>query len=229
MSERRVPDPSLGASESPPAARPSPRVPLALLAAVAAVTAWSAWRPKDVGIWFLEAAPLLAAVPLLWLTWRRFPLTSLAYVCIALHGVVLLYGAHTTYAETPLGNWARDAFGLARNHYDRLGHVAQGFFPAVVVREVLVRCTPLRPGGWLFFLVLCVCVSVAAAYELAEWAVAVAGPEAQGTAFLATQGDVWDTQWDILLCGLGATASQLVLARLHDRQLARLAPAARRG
>jgi putative membrane protein len=202
----------------------NPRTPLALLAAVAAVTAWSLWKPADLATWFLETGPLLAAIPLLWATWRRFPLTALAYVCIALHGVVLLYGAHSTYAETPLGNWARDAFGFQRNHYDRLGHLAQGFFPAIVAREVLVRTSPLRPGAWLFFLVFCVSITVAAVYELAEWAVAVLGPEAQGVAFLGTQGDVWDTQWDILLCGIGCVAAQLLLARFHDRQIAALPP-----
>ena len=132
-----------------------------------------------------------------------------------------MLGGHYTYAEVPLGFWARDLFGLARNHYDRLGHFIQGFVPAIVVREILLRKTPLRPGGWLFFLVTSVCLAISALYEFIEWWTALLSGEA-AMAFLGTQGDVWDTQWDMFLCLLGALASQIVLARLHDRELARL-------
>jgi putative membrane protein len=156
-------------------------------------------------------------------TRRRFPLTPLAYRLIFVHALILMLGGRYTYAEVPLGFWVRDALGLARNHYDRLGHFAQGFVPAIVAREILVRKSPLRRDGWLFFLVACVCLSVSAIYELVEWWTAVATGEA-ATAFLGTQGDPWDTQWDMFLALLGALTAQLTLARVHDRQLDRLPP-----
>jgi putative membrane protein len=179
----------------------------------------SAIRPRDMLTWVLEVAPVLAGVPLLVLTWRRFPLSPLCYRLLFLHALVLMAGGHYTYAEVPLGFWVQDALGLARNHYDRLGHIAQGFVPAILAREILLRRTTLRPGGWLFVLVTAVCLAVSALYELAEWGAAVAlGESAQ--AFLGTQGDPWDTQWDMFLALVGAITSQLVLARIHDRQLA---------
>ncbi|MCU0841359.1 MAG: DUF2238 domain-containing protein [Thiobacillaceae bacterium] len=191
-----------------------------LLTLVLGVLAWSGWLPRDRFVWFLEVVPVLIALPLLLATWRRFPFTPLAYVLIALHAVVLMVGGHYTYAEMPLFNWLRDTLDLARNHYDRVGHVAQGFFPAIVAREILVRASPLRPGGWLTFLVVCVCLAISAFYEMIEWWVAVASGD-EAVAFLATQGDVWDTQWDMFLALLGAIASLLLLSRLHDRQLRR--------
>jgi putative membrane protein len=154
-------------------------------------------------------------------TRRRFPLTPLAYRLIFVHALILMLGGRYTYAEVPLGFWVKDALGLARNHYDRLGHFAQGFVPAIVAREILIRKTPLRPGRWLFFLVTCVCLAVSAVYELVEWWTAVATGEA-ATAFLGTQGDPWDTQWDMFLALLGALIAQLALARVHDGQLERL-------
>lgn len=197
------------------------RYHLALLALTLGVLAWSGHGPKDRFTWFLEVAPVLVGLPLLAWTWRRFPFTPLAYGLMALHGVVLMVGGHYTYAEMPLFDWIRDALGLARNHYDRLGHVAQGFFPAIVAREILVRASPLKPGGWLFFLAACVCLALSACYEMLEWWVAVASGD-EAVAFLATQGDVWDTQLDMFLALLGALCSLLLLGRWHDRQLARL-------
>ncbi len=191
------------------------------LALTLAVLAWSAVAPKDRFTWYLEVAPVLVALPVLGLTYRRFAFTPLAYALMALHGVVLMVGGHYTYAEMPLFNWLRDAFELSRNHYDRVGHVAQGFIPALVAREILLRRSPLRPGRWLFFLVTCVCLAISAAYELVEWWVAEASGD-EAVAFLATQGDVWDTQWDMFLALLGAVSSQLLLGRWHDRQLSRL-------
>ena len=192
------------------------------------VTAWvvlglvgSGLGPHDRFTWWLEVAPILMAAPVLFATYRRFPLSPLAYVLIGMHASILMLGGHYTYAEVPLGYWARDALGLARNHYDRLGHFAQGFIPAVVIREVLLRISPLRPGRWLFFLVVCVALALSAVYEFIEWWTALLTGES-ATAFLGTQGDPWDTQWDMFLCTLGALASQLLLARLHDRQLARM-------
>ena len=187
------------------------------------VLAWSGWQPRDLFTWFLEVAPVLVGLPLLMLTFRRFPLTSLAYALLAIHAVILMVGGHYTYAEMPLFNWLRDAFELSRNHYDRLGHVAQGFVPAIVAREILLRRSPLRPGKWLFFLVSCVCLAISACYEFIEWWVALASGD-DAVAFLATQGDVWDTQWDMFLALCGALASQLLLTRWHDRQLATLEP-----
>jgi putative membrane protein len=194
---------------------------LALLASAGAVLVWSAIAPHDRLTWFLEIAPLVVAVPLLGLTWRRFPLTPLVYVLIALHAVILMVGGHYTYAEVPVGFWVQQALGLARNHYDRLGHFAQGFVPAMIAREVYLRRTPLRRGGWLFFLVTCTCLAISAFYEFTEWWAALAGGDS-ATAFLGTQGDVWDTQWDMFLAFLGSLAAQLTLARVQDRQLRRL-------
>lgn len=174
--------------------------------------------PRDRATWWMEVAPVLLVLPLLWWTRDRFPLTPLLTLLIAIHGVILCYGAHYTYAEVPLGHWVRDTLGLSRNHYDRLGHFAQGFVPAIAVREVLLRCTPLQRGGWLFFLVTAVCLAISALYELIEWWAALAfGGGAD--AFLGTQGDVWDTQSDMFLCLIGALVAQLTLARVHDRQL----------
>ncbi len=160
----------------------------------------------------------MVGVVVLAATYGRFRFSRLAYGMMWMHAVVLLIGAHYTYAEVPLFNWIRDTFELARNHYDRIGHLAQGFFPAIVAREILLRRSPLRPGKWLFFLVVTVCLSISAFYEMLEWWVAVATGDS-ATAFLATQGDVWDTQWDMFLALCGAIAAQLLLARRHDRSL----------
>jgi putative membrane protein len=194
------------------------REPLVLLAVGLVLLAWSGLRPHDRFTWLLEVAPILIAVPVLIATRRRFPLTPLAYRLILVHAVILMLGGHYTYAEVPLGFWVQRALGLARNHYDRLGHFAQGFVPAIIAREVLLRRTPLRRGGWLFFLVTCVCLAISALYEFVEWWTAVATGEA-ATAFLGTQGDPWDTQWDMFLALLGSLTAQATLARVHDRQL----------
>jgi putative membrane protein len=200
---------------------PSRRLPLALLALAIVALAVSGIGPKDRFTWFLEVAPVLVGAPILVATARRFPLTPLLYVLLFLHALVLMAGGHYTYAEVPLGEWAKSAFGFARNHYDRLGHLMQGFVPAVLAREVLLRKTPLRRGGWLVTLVTSVCLAFSALYELIEWAMALATGEA-ATAFLGTQGDPWDTQWDMFLALCGALLSQALLRRFHDRQLARL-------
>jgi putative membrane protein len=169
----------------------------------------------------LEVAPIFAAVPVLVATYRRFPLTPLSYRLVFLHALILMAGGHYTYAEVPLGYWVRDLLGLARNHYDRLGHFAQGFVPAILVREILRRKTPLPPGDWLFFLVTCVCLAISAAYELVEWATAVVSGSA-AMAFLGTQGDVWDTQWDMFLALLGAVSAQIFLWKRNEKELEQL-------
>lgn len=194
--------------------------PLPWLALVLAVLAWSGVGPRDRFTWFLEVVPVLIGLPVLALAWRHFPFTPLLCGLMAMHAVILMVGGHYTYAEMPLFNWLRDALDLSRNHYDRVGHVAQGFVPAMIAREILLRRSPLGPGKWLFFLVTCVCLAISAFYEMLEWWVAEASGD-QAVAFLATQGDVWDTQWDMFLALLGAVSSQLLLGRWHDRQLAR--------
>ena len=197
------------------------REPLVLLVVGLALLAWSGLRPHDYFTWLLETAPIFIGVPVLVATRRRFPLTPLAYRLIFVHALILMTGGHYTYAEVPLGYWVKDALGLARNDYDRLGHFAQGFVPAILAREILLRKTPLRRGGWLFFLVTCVCLAISACYELVEWWTAVATGEA-ATAFLGTQGDPWDTQWDMFTALIGALAAQLTVARVHDRELSAL-------
>jgi putative membrane protein len=198
------------------------REPFVLLIVGLAIFVALGIRPSaDRLTWVLENFPIAIAVPILIATYRRFPLTPLAYRLIFLHALVLMVGGHYSYANVPLGNWVRDAFGLARNPYDRLGHFAQGFVPALIAREVLLRTTPLRRGGMLAFLVVSVALAISAAYELVEWCAALATGEA-ATAFLGTQGDPWDTQWDMFLALVAATVSLVLLARLHDRQLARL-------
>jgi putative membrane protein len=195
----------------------------ALAAVLAAVTAWSWHQPADRLTWWLEAFPVVVAVPLLIATRGGFPLTRLLYWLIALHSVVLLVGAHYTYAQVPLGFWMQETLGFARNHYDRIGHLAQGFIPAMVAREILLRRRVVSTAGWRFFLICCFVLALAASYELLEWWTAVIAEEG-AIAFLGTQGDVWDTQWDMLLALIGALVAQLALARLHGRQLAQVAP-----
>jgi putative membrane protein len=195
--------------------------PLLLLLGAGLALAISGIGPYDRVTWMLEVAPVLIAAPILVATYRRFPLTPLVYRLLFLHALILVLGGHYTYARVPLGFWIQDLFDLGRNHYDRLGHLAQGFVPALVAREVLLRTSPLRPGGWLFFLVLCVCLALSAFYEMIEWWAALLGGES-AAAFLGTQGDVWDTQWDMFLALCGAAASQLLFRGAQDRALARL-------
>lgn len=199
----------------------SHRYALALLMVFGAVLSWSALHPHDYFTWFLEVFPTFIALPILLLTYRKFPLTPLLYSLILLHAVILMVGGHYTYAEVPLFNWLHDTFDLARNYYDRVGHFAQGFVPAMIAREILIRKEIVRGKGWLFFLVTCICLSISAMYELIEWRVSVATGTA-ADAFLGTQGDVWDTQWDMATALIGAIVAQLALAKIHHRQLERL-------
>jgi putative membrane protein len=192
-----------------------------LIAVVLVALVISGIEPADRMTWILEVLPVLAGLPILVVSHRRFPLTPLAYWLLAAHALILILGGHYTYSKVPLGFWFQDLFDLSRNHYDRLGHVAQGFVPAIVARELLLRLSPLERGGWLSFLVLCVCLAISAFYEMIEWWVAIAAGFA-AEAFLATQGDVWDTQWDMFLALCGAGLALLTFGRLHDRQLAGL-------
>lgn len=201
-------------------ASPLTGFPLVFLLAASLVFVWSGIGPRDPWTWVLEVLPVVVGGILLAATYRRFPFTRLAYSLIAFHMMILCVGGHYTYAEVPLFNWIRDAFGLARNHYDRLGHFAQGFVPAILAREILIRKDVVRRGGWLFFLVLCVCLAISAVYEFFEWGTALAAG-AKSDAFLGTQGDPWDTQNDMWMALLGALTAQLTLSRRHDRELSR--------
>ncbi|MEO6191370.1 MAG: DUF2238 domain-containing protein [Thermoanaerobaculia bacterium] len=195
--------------------------PAVLLVLGALALAASAVNAYDRVTWILEVFPILLGVPLLIATRRRFPLTPLAYRLLFLHSLILMLGGHYTYARVPLGFWLQDLLDLARNPYDRLGHFAQGFVPAILAREILLRRDVVRRGGWLFFLVTCVCLALSACYEFFEWGSAVLGGAAADD-FLGTQGDPWDTQWDMFCAFLGALTAQLTLGRAHDREIARL-------
>ncbi|MDX1517093.1 MAG: DUF2238 domain-containing protein [Woeseiaceae bacterium] len=190
----------------------------ALVFAVVAV--WSGINPKDVLTWFLEALPALLAAAILAGTRRRFPLTPLTYVLILLHCIILLVGAHYTYSDVPLGEWVADWFDHGRNNYDKLGHLAQGFVPAIVAREIVLRLVVFRTRAWMNFFIVAMCLGISAFYELIEWWVALLSDQA-ADAFLGTQGFVWDTQSDMLLALIGAIAALATLARWHDAQLAR--------
>ncbi|TVO68053.1 DUF2238 domain-containing protein [Denitromonas ohlonensis] len=193
----------------------------ALVAIVLVALAVSGISPHDRLTWWMEVAPVLMALPLLMATHRRYPLTRLVLALIAVHALILILGATYTYARVPLGFWLQDVFDFARNPYDRIGHFAQGFVPAMVARELLLRLQVLRRPRWLFFLVCCICLAISATYELIEWLAAVVmGGQAED--FLGTQGDPWDTQSDMALALLGAVFAQMLLGRRHDRWLARL-------
>lgn len=191
-----------------------------LLGMTLVALAITGYRPFDQLTWFLEVFPVLIALAVLIATRKGFPLTRLVYWLIFFQALILMVGGHYTYSRVPLGFWVQDALDLGRNHYDRLGHIAQGSVPAMVAREVLLRRSPLARGKWLFFLVVCVCALITVVYELIEWWVAAIAQSAS-MEFLGTQGDVWDTQWDMFCCLCGAVAAQVLLSRVHDRQLAR--------
>ena len=191
---------------------------LVALAVATVVLAWSGWMPKDRFTWYLEVAPVPIAAAIIAFAYPRWRFTPLVITLIAIHACILMVGGKYTYAEVPAFNWLRDELGLARNYYDRIGHFAQGFVPAMVAREILVRHDVVKRGGWLFLFVTCICLSFSAFYEFIEWWVAV-GTGTAAEAFLGTQGDVWDTQWDMFLALVGAICAQLLLARWHDRQL----------
>ena|SRR5882672_8534091 len=213
--ERRKEEPNPG---HPGGSPPPSSLPVFLLVVVVGVLVWSGIAPHDRFTWFMEVAPVLIGLPILVLTYRRFQFTPLVYLLLALHMVILMVGGKYTYAEVPLGFWMEGWFGFVRNHYDRIGHFAQGFVPAIVARELFLRTGAVRRSDWLPFLVVCFCLALSASYELIEWITA----ELTGTAadaFLGTQGDVWDTQWDMCFALIGAVTALVILTRLHDRQL----------
>ena len=192
-----------------------------LLAIVLGTGLWSALAPHDGLTWWMESLPVWIALPLLAATLKSFPLTRISYYLIAFHAVILLVGAHYTYARVPAGLWLADLLDLSRNHYDRFAHLVQGFVPAILAREIFLRFRVVRPGPWLFFLVCCFCLAFSALYEIIEWQSAVwAGDGAID--FLGVQGDVWDAQWDMLLALCGALLAQGWLAKHHDVQVGRI-------
>ncbi len=194
------------------------RLPIGLAAALLPVLIWSWIAPHERLTWWMEALPILIAVPLLALTIQRFPLTPLLYCLIWVHCVILLVGAHYTYALVPIGDWARDSLGLSRNPYDRLGHLVQGLVPALVARELLIRLTPLRPGAWLFSIVTLSTLGISAGYELIEW-LSVEILDGDAESFLGQQGDVWDAQKDMAIALIGAIIGQFMFAKHQDRAI----------
>lgn len=194
---------------------------LFLLSSLLLIYIWSLINPTDLYTWFLEMLPVVLGAGVLLLTCRRLRFTSLTYTLIWVHAVILLVGAHYTYAEVPLFDWLKEVFDLSRNHYDRVGHFAQGFVPAMITRELLMRRSPLRGSRWLLPLVVAVCLAVSALYELAEWIIAAMTGSA-ADAFLGTQGDVWDTQKDMAFCLVGAVAALLSLATWQNREIKRM-------
>jgi putative membrane protein len=192
-----------------------------LLAVAVAILVLSAIGPRDRTTWWLEVAPVVVGGAICAATARRFPFTPLVQWLLLLHAVILCVGGHWTYAEVPLGNWVRDALALSRNPYDRLGHLAQGFVPALIAREVFLRLAIVRRGAWLFVIVTAIALAISAAYELAEWAAAETMGQAADS-FLGTQGDPWDTQWDMLCALIGAVTSQLLFGRMQERALERI-------
>jgi len=194
---------------------------LGLLLIFFVILIWSVINPKDLFTWFLEVLPALIGLAVIVFTYNRFRLTNLVYILVLIHAIILIVGGHYTYAEMPLFNWLRDTLNLDRNYYDRLGHFAQGFIPAIIVREILLRKSELKRGKLLFFIVVCICLAISAGYEFIEWGVA----EATGTAadaFLGTQGDVWDTQWDMFMALWGAIISLFTMTKLHDKFLSQM-------
>lgn len=201
------------------------RVPashLALLLGVVVVFVWSGWQPLERFTWWLEIFPGLAGLIILIATYGRFRFTTLCYILMAAHICLLCVGGHYTYARVPLFDWLRTVFGWHRNHYDRLGHFFQGMVPAIITREMFLRLNVLNRHRWMPFLIVSVCLAISAFYELIEWWTALFSGDA-ATSFLGTQGDIWDTQEDMLMALIGAICALLFLSRIHDRALARLA------
>lgn len=196
-----------------------PLTPLLALVFTAAAFALLGWSPRaDRFTWFMENFPVILGAPVLVATHRRFPLTPMLYVLLALHALVLMVGGHWTYAEVPAGHWVKDWLHLARNPYDRLGHLFQGFVPVLLFREILFRKGVVRPGGWSVVVLLFMVLGLSAAYELLEWLTAVA-TGSKADAFLGSQGDVWDTQWDMACALIGGGLALGLLSRRHDRQM----------
>ena len=196
---------------------------LGLLLSALAVLVWSGLFPKERFTWLMEVFPAVIGGGLMLLTYRRFRFSTVTYTLAWLFALILMVGGHWTYAEVPIGNWARDAFGLSRNHFDRVGHFFQGVIPAMFARELLVRTSPLRPGKWLFFACVTMALAISAGYELFEWQYAVIFGGEQAESFLGSQGDMWDAQKDMFMALLGAITSLTLLGGIQDRQVRQIA------
>ncbi|OSA97809.1 UNVERIFIED_ORG: hypothetical protein B2H98_07010 [Clostridium botulinum] len=194
---------------------------LILLAILLSILIWSVINPKDLFTWFLEVLPVLIGAMVLIYIYPKYKFSNFVYVLIMIEAIILIVGGHYTYAEMPIFNWVRDILGLSRNYYDRLGHFTQGFIPAIIVREVLIRNEVINKKKYLFFIVMCICLTISASYELIEFGVAkITGKSAE--AFLGTQGDIWDTQWDMLMALIGSITSLSLLSTYHDKKLNQL-------
>jgi len=194
------------------------REPIVLLLGLAVVYVLSGWSPSDRATWWMEVAPAFAVLPVLLVLEQRVGFTSLTFRLLAFEAVLVAVGAHYTYAHVPLGFWVSDLLGLERNHYDRFGHFMQGVVPALVMRELLLRTSPLRRGRWLFLIVSSICLAISAIYEFIEWGAAIVFADG-ATEFLGTQGDPWDSQWDMFLALIGSILAQLLLRGVNDRQM----------
>ena len=196
------------------------RVPVILLGVLVVIFFITLYNPPAGRIsWLLEVGPALMGIIILIITYKKFPMSHFVYWCVFLHTLILVYGGFYTYAETPLGNWLMEIFNFSRNHYDRIGHLALGFFPTFIVREVLLRKTKLEKNGWLFFIIVSVVVAIGAVWELLEWWTTLIVASDVGTAFLGTQGDVWDAQWDIFLAMVGSIIALLILSKKHEKSM----------
>lgn len=236
--ETRIPPPAFSLAHPParpdgPRSRykrclhPRDKLPAGLLILLLVICGFSLIAPPAGRFsWLLEVGPGLVGVGILVFTYRRFPMSHLVYIAVFLHVLILVYGGVYTYAKTPLGNWAKEAFDLSRNHYDRIGHIALGFFPAFIIREIYLRLTPMKRGGWLFFTVCSVALAIGAFWELLEWWVTLLVASDVGQAFLGSQGDIWDAQWDMFLALVGAAIAQVTLNSAHDRSMAEVVPSA---
>lgn len=210
-------------ADAPSTSREHARLPLALLAVLALVSVGTLIHPPAGRTsWLLEVGPGLVGIAVLIGVYRRFPMSHIVYIGVFVHTLILIWGGYYTYALNPFGAWAQQAFHLSRNHYDRLGHFALGFFPALTIREVLLRRTPLQRGGWLTFIVLSIVLAIGAFWELVEWWTTLLVASDVGQAFLGSQGDVWDAQWDMLMALIGAAITLPLMSRLHDRSMARV-------
>ena len=199
------------------------RLPLALAAILIAIFLFTFFTtPEGKLNWLLEVGPGLIGMVALAIAFPRFAMSKFVYVAVFLHILILVYGGYYTYAMAPLGEWAREAFSFKRNHYDRIGHFAFGFFPVFILKEVLQRVTPLRPGKWLVFILISMVLGFAAFYEFIEWWAALLLDPAGGDKFLGSQGDIWDAQWDMFFAGVGASVGLLLLGRVHERSMQKL-------
>ncbi|WP_394884583.1 DUF2238 domain-containing protein [Clostridium butyricum] len=197
------------------------RFHLILLVMLLSILIWSVIEPKDLFIWFLEVLPVIIGVSVLICIYPKYRFSNFIYVLIAIESIILIVGGHYTYAEMPIFNWIRDTFDLSRNYYDRLGHFMQGFIPAMIAREIIIRNKVINKKKYLSFIVICICLAISASYELIEFVVAKLTGNA-ADAFLGTQGDVWDTQWDMLMALIGSVTSLSLFSRYHDKKLTQL-------